>query len=55
MLTGDTKIVRTSSNRGELQGSNSATDARPSTAFYEKLAEIFSDSVFKVRVGMVLG
>jgi hypothetical protein len=35
------------SNRGELQGSNSATDARPSTAFYEKLAEIFSDSAFK--------
>jgi hypothetical protein len=38
------------SNRGELQGSNSATDARPSTAFYEKLAEIFSDSAFKGTV-----
>jgi hypothetical protein len=38
------------SNRFELQGSNSATDARPSTAFYEKLAEIFSDSVFKGHV-----
>jgi len=38
------------SNRFELQGSNSATDARPSTAFYEKLAEIFSDSVFKGAV-----
>ena len=38
------------SNRGELEGSNSATDARPSTAFYEKLAEIFSDSAFKGAV-----
>ena len=38
------------SNRGELEGSNSATDARPSSAFYAKLAEIFSDSAFKGTV-----
>lgn len=38
------------SNRGELEGSNSATDARPSSAFYAKLAEIFSDSAFKGAV-----
>ncbi len=38
------------SNRGELEGSNSATDARPITVFYEKLAEIFSDSAFKGSV-----
>jgi hypothetical protein len=37
-------------NRGELEGSNSATDARPSSAFYGKLAEIFSDSAFKGTV-----
>jgi hypothetical protein len=34
------------SNRQELQGSNSSTDARPTTAFFETLAQIFSDALF---------
>jgi hypothetical protein len=38
------------SNRGELQGSNSSTDARPTTAFFEQLAEIFSDVSFQGAV-----
>ena len=44
------KLLGHPSNRGELEGSNSATDARPSSAFYAKLAEIFSDSAFKGAV-----
>lgn len=35
------------SNRHELEGSNSATDARPTTAFFEQLAKTFSNSDFK--------
>jgi len=34
------------SNRQELQGSNCSTDARPTTAFFETLAQIFSDPQF---------
>ncbi len=38
------------SNRGELKGSNSSTDVRPTTAFFEQLTEIFSDVVFQGAV-----
>jgi hypothetical protein len=44
------ELLGHSSNRAELQGSNSATDARPTTAFFEKVAELFSDPAFKGAV-----
>jgi hypothetical protein len=44
------ELLGHSSNRAELQGSNSATDARPTTVFFEKVAEMFSDPSFKGTV-----